>query len=703
MSLYAYLALLPAASVVLCASLGLFTLSRNPRNPANIGLFGGLAALTVVETGAAFMLLHAGDATGLVAGARLAAAGMALLPPLWLVFTLSFARSEPAAVLRRWSPVLAAFTLLSLVFIYIICLHAPSPLRAVQPSLFAPSRHTVTVSTAGRYLAVYVILGLLPSLAHLENTLRSSTGGKRWSVKYIVFGVGAVLVFFVYLASQMMLLGAMELELMATVSAVILISVSLLAVFIIRYRLMDVDIFISRYVVYNSLVLLIVGIYLIAVGLIAHGIKYFDLPFDYFVTTLFVFAALLLLMVLLFNTQLRRRFQLFINRHFYSHKYEFRDKWMETIERLGSCTTVAATADILVEMISETMGTKKVFLWLHEPGMKRYRLIRPPDENSSIGEDHPIVRHLSSRKRPFFLKEAMEREKRDEEAADALERLAEQTGAVLCAPLAAGDELLGFTLQQPDLSGEEYRQDDFDILGAFTAQAAVQIKNAILTDDLMDMKAVEGFHKMSSFIMHDLKNLTNSLSLVSQNARHNMDNPDFQRDAIKTVDGTVRRMKELIGRLSTIRKGLELRREPTDLSAVIEEAVAKTVVPPEKEITLTRELREMGPVMVDPMAMEMVLVNLISNACDAIACRGRVHVSSEASDGFARIEVSDDGEGMSAEFMEHSLFKPFMSTKSGGIGIGLYQCKIIVEAHKGRIEAESEEGRGTTFTIRLPL
>ena len=57
---------------------------------------------------------------------------------------------------------------------------------------------------------------------------------------------------------------------------------------------------------------------------------------------------------------------------------------------------------------------------------------------------------------------------------------------------------------------------------------------------------------------------------------------------------------------------------------------------------------------------------------------------------------------MSAEFMNHSLFRPFRSTK-GGLGIGLYQCKQVAEAHGGRLEVESAEGRGTTCVLRLPL
>ena len=122
--------------------------------------------------------------------------------------------------------------------------------------------------------------------------------------------------------------------------------------------------------------------------------------------------------------------------------------------------------------------------------------------------------------------------------------------------LVAGRDLLGGVLQGEDLSGEPYGVDDFQLLKALTTQAAVQIKNIRLAQDLIASKEVDAFSKMSSFIMHDLKNLTNSLSLLSQNARQNMDNPEFQKDAMDTIDRTITRMKGLIERLSTDRKSV---------------------------------------------------------------------------------------------------------------------------------------------------
>lgn len=144
------------------------------------------------------------------------------------------------------------------------------------------------------------------NLAQLENTLRSSTGSTRWHIKYVVFGVGAVSAYFIYLASQTLLFSSLSLETIPLTSFVIFTSSSIMAFFIVRHRLLSVDIFVSRYVVYKSVTVLVVGLYLLTVGLITHGIKLLGLPFDYSITTLFVFISLFVLVVLFFPQPLRR-------------------------------------------------------------------------------------------------------------------------------------------------------------------------------------------------------------------------------------------------------------------------------------------------------------------------------------------------------------------------------------------------------------
>jgi putative PEP-CTERM system histidine kinase len=208
---------------------------------------------------------------------------------------------------------------------------------------------------------------------------------------------------------------------------------------------------------------------------------------------------------------------------------------------------------------------------------------------------------------------------------------------------------------------------------------------------------------MSSFMMHDLKNLTNSLSLISQNARHNMDNPEFQRDAIKTIDTTVSRMKGLIERLASVPRRFELKKESVELDDVVNRAVKQAVVPQGRNVAITKEMDGIPAICIDSEAMEMVFINLLTNAYGAIEREGVVKILASEESGNVKIAVADNGIGMSDDFMRNSLFHPFKTTKKTGFGIGLYQCKTIIDAHGGRIDVESAEGEGTTFTITLPI
>ena len=97
------------------------------------------------------------------------------------------------------------------------------------------------------------------------------------------------------------------------------------------------------------------------------------------------------------------------------------------------------------------------------------------------------------------------------------------------------------------------------------------------------------------------------------------------------------------------------------------------------------------------------MTNLVLNARDACASPGRLRLSTTRSGAWAVLEAADNGRGIPPEFLARSLFRPFQTTKNNGIGIGMFQSKMIIEAHGGRITVESIVGKGTTFRVFLPL
>jgi len=98
-----------------------------------------------------------------------------------------------------------------------------------------------------------------------------------------------------------------------------------------------------------------------------------------------------------------------------------------------------------------------------------------------------------------------------------------------------------------------------------------------------------------------------------------------------------------------------------------------------------------------------VVTNLLLNACDAVGPKGRVTVRTDHHDDWVALSVADNGCGMSLAFLRDSLFRPFRTTKKKGLGIGMFQSKMIIEAHRGSIQVKSEVGIGTTFRVTLPV
>ena len=687
----------------------MFTFSRNPKHLSNIGFLLGMLSLAILNAGDA-SLISAGDSDSrAMYGALLSISGQSLLPPSLLFFSVVFARAERRAILIRWLPILLIIAWASILFIYLlvtdrfVTVYLFNFTEDYGNTLFSENVKLV-FDRIGYYFYIYFIIGTILCLANFESTFRSSKGVKRFQIKYIVFCFGGILIFFIYLASQALLFSSISGPLILTRSIVTLICTLIMTVSIAKQRLLDVDIFVSRHVVYNSVTIIGISVYLLVVGVVFEVIKYYSIPIDYVLKVLLIFISLFILVVFLFVSSLRRKFQLFINKHFYKHKYEFRDAWMETIERISSRISIDDICSTLVEMISQKMYAQNVTVWIYNATRQEYDVFEGKDSgfNESLEKEHTLIGIMRENGAPFIISEQYGQISPKPNGLHEIDAIMEATGAVLCSPMEAAGELVGFILQGEDIGGESYGNDDFELLKALSTQAAVQIKNISLAQDLSTAKEVEMFHRMSTFVMHDLKNLTNSLSLISQNAKHNLGNIEFQKDMIKTIEGTVSRMSGLIERLSSLPRSLELKREYVDLKSLVDHALKKVNRDKGKEISIETKIDNIPLLSIDHHAIEMVVVNLVNNACDAIKREGKVECRVWEENNVIKLSVSDNGEGISDEFIDTFLFKPFKSSKKGGFGVGLFQCKTIIEAHNGRIEVESKEGHGTTFTVSLP-
>ncbi|HET9132475.1 MAG TPA: ATP-binding protein, partial [Terriglobia bacterium] len=268
--------------------------------------------------------------------------------------------------------------------------------------------------------------------------------------------------------------------------------------------------------------------------------------------------------------------------------------------------------------------------------------------------------------------------------------------------LYAGAELVGvMTLNDDRVGHEALSAEDFVLLETLAAQLASSLLNLKLSARLRQAGEIVAFQTVSTFFVHDLKNLASRLSLTMENLPEHFDDPEFRADALRVISGSVANIDEMCGRLAMLKQNIELRLTQSDLCKLV--SITLEEFKSNLRAHLEQDLQPVPQTMMDPDQIHKVLTNLVLNANEAVNGDGVIRVATTSEHNTVAFSVKDNGCGMSEKFIDDSLFRPFQTTKKKGLGIGLYHCKLIVEAHRGRIEVNSTVGKGTEFRVILPV
>jgi len=411
--------------------------------------------------------------------------------------------------------------------------------------------------------------------------------------------------------------------------------------------------------------------------------------------------------VLLLSDRTRRKIQILINRNFFANKYDYRYVWTEFTEKISYDMNLSKMLPKMLDMISTTMWVLRISIWLWDEESEQFYAAKtlnlPEKIEETIKKGNSLVEFLHKKEDIIDLSSLGSKEKIIYEEN---KHLFDLMKVKLIVPLIAKETLIGFLTLGQEITGEPFTEEDFELLKTFGNQAASIILNTRLSEKLIASQQMESLNKISSFIIHDLKNLVSTLSLVVQNSKIHFDNPEFQKDVLQTVSATVDKMNSLISKLSSSPKHLEYKFENVNIKDIIEEASKELKLEkiPKLKLTKIYHDKEKGYNMRgDLRGLKKVFLNLFLNSLQSLPKgEGEIKIALEKKEGEYLIEISDNGCGISKEFLEKEIFKPFKTTKEGGLGIGLYQCKTIINAHKGRLDVKSDEGFGTKFVINLP-
>jgi len=691
---------IPLAGAVSAGLLGVCCLLFRRRGAADYAFAAGVAVLAAEGILDWLAIRPYALAAEQVRWLRASVGIQALLPFPWLVFSLSYARGNARQFLSKWRILLALALLAPVALVYagregLILATVPAAGGPWAISLGPPA-----LVLEGLELVASVIL-----LMNLERTFRASTGTMRWRVKFMVTGTGLLFVIRIYTVAQELIFHRYDPALNNFNAVALVVALIPILRSFFRSGPRDLEVYPSHRVLQGSLTLVLAGSYLVVVGLLAKGLRYIGGGNIAALQTLLALAALVLFVVLLQSDRIRMGLSRFVSRNFARPEYDYRTVWRMFTEGNAAQMDQTEQCRSLVKLVSDVFQTLSVAAW----SVENETMLLAASTFLSAAEGH----ELAPRKEDVAV--LVSHFLAHPQATDADASTGPWTGIVkrmhpsefpkkesrVCFPMIGQGRLVGLLILGDRVGTSSFTEQDFDMLSCVGDHATASLLNVQLSQKLLQARELEAFQTMAAFFVHDLKNAASTLSLMLKNLPVHFEDPSFRQDALRGLGKSVDHINHIISRLGLLRKGMISRPAELDLNEMAVQAVAGLESPP--DFVVSRELSPLPRVWLDREQIAKVVTNLVLNAKEALDGKGKVELATRREADWAVISVRDAGCGMTPEFMENSLYRPFQSTKKNGLGIGMFQSKMIVEVNGGRLAVESEPGQGTTFQVFLPL
>ncbi|MYM67252.1 PEP-CTERM system histidine kinase PrsK [Pseudoduganella sp. FT55W] len=533
--------------------------------------------------------------------------------------------------------------------------------------------------------ALHLALAVLGMLL-VEHVYRAAPQKARWGIKFACLGVGALFAFDFYLYSDAMLFRRVHPDIWAARGIVNALSAPLLALSMSRNPTWTPGLQISRQIMFHSAALLGSAFYLVAMAISAWYLRYVGGAWGALMQAACLCGAALLLAAVLFSGAMRARLKLFISKHFYQGRYDYREEWQRFTRALAD--DADGLPERAIQAIAGLVESPAGLLWLRHDDNGYHAAGRWNTPLASSGEraDSALCQLLAQRNWVV-------------ELSSCPERPTWSADFWLAVPLMLERRLYGFIALAPPRTPLQLNWEVRDVLKIAGCQAASYLAHRASADSLAVARQFESFNRMSTFVVHDLKNLVSQLSLLLVNAEKHKANPAFQDDMLQTLANSLAKMRHMLLKLG--RNQAPEAAAPLQLDQLLMRAVQAHAG---SEPRPALQLRAAGmTVLADSQRLERVIGHLIQNAIEATPRTGSVLARLHAANGAALIDISDNGHGMSEQFIRERLFQPFVSTKTAGMGIGVFESREYLREIGGQLEVTSAPSIGTTFRVTLPL
>jgi signal transduction histidine kinase len=508
-----------------------------------------------------------------------------------------------------------------------------------------------------------------------------------------------------------------------------IILTSIFAYAIVKHRLMDIQVVIRKSVIYASVTAAITAIYAIIVG-VFHGV----LGITRFAQGSLLVNALAAMIIALSFQPLRNRIQRIVDKLFFKDKYDYHKTLKDLSGVVTSILSLDRVLNLIVNKVTEIMHIDRGSLLLWDKEVEEFRikvgkgLRKEVFDKVSFKRGDFLVEWLETEKKIFSREEIKifhSREessgvdtKAEEEFNETLDKL-EEMGAILCIPLMVKGRLIAIFTLDNKMSGDMLTSEDLELLSTVANQAAIAIENARLYEDMREIeKSLHRADKLAALgtlaasIAHDIRNPLVSIKAFTQLAPRKFNDRDFLDKFQTIIPEEFERLENILNQLLNFGRPSQPEFHSINVEEVIDSILSlmNTELSKSNIEVIKLYSKDVPQIIADGEQLKQVFMNIVLNAIQAmpeggnlriITSLGEEFVGSNTSD-FVTITFEDSGCGIPKENL-NNLFKPFFTTKNEGTGLGLSISRRIIEEHNGHLKVESGVGKGTAFTIRLPL
>lgn len=546
-------------------------------------------------------------------------------------------------------------------------------------------------------LRMMVAVSALVLVHHLHAVVAPAARG---GIRLVVIALAAMwsIDFVLYAASY--LAGRSPAELFAVRGAAVALLAPLFGLAV--HRNGDWTLRLSRTVAWQSISLVATALYLLGMVLAASAITTVGGSHVRILQIAFVLGSTTALATLVSSPWLKAWAKVKLAKHFFHHRYDYRAEWVRFTETLGKPDEDSAPLDErIVKAVADLTDSPAGLLLVPEgAGLGIGAGWRWDRDGVPIsGGDETLAAYLSHNDRIVELDAIRARTADEAESASVPLWMVDLPSAWVIVPLVHLERLAGAILLARPPVDRALDWEDFDLLRIAGRQVASYLAEARAQEALSDARRFDEFNRRFAFIMHDIKNLVSQLTLLARNAERHAANPAFRADMIATLQESAGRMNALLARLSQHH------------SARAEELCAVEIVPLVERVAARR--RTQHPVattgaraalaIADPARLEQVIGHLLQNAIEASPPGEPVTIAVATEGAQVMIDVIDRGSGMSPAFIRDQLFRPFVSSKPGGFGIGAFEARQLAQAMGGSVAVTSREGAGTCFRVTLGM